>query len=370
MRRTLGSSVLGVLIALSAMGPRAAVAQDDETRERARENFEAGVARFEAGDFQGALERFQEAYRIAPHPSVRVNMANCYERLDRPLEALHHFEGFLAEAESPTPQQRREVQAAIQRLRAQLGDLRLTIAPDGAQVTIDGEQVLRAPILQAVTLARGVHVIEVQMDGFEPERQEIRIAGGDTQRVSVRLSRADPAAVAVVDPVADPEGDPVTDPVGDEGTDDGVDAAAGGPTGPDDGSTYDSGGWRFRLTAPVVIAGVATILFAATAITCGILALDFNQQFEDQVARFNSATTVAEQNAARNEGLSAADAANTTSILTDVFLIGTIAAGAATIFFLIVEGMGADEDEAMSARVLPAFAFGREGGSAGLVGTF
>ena len=139
-----------------------ALAQDDDAREieQARAEFNRGVERYQAQDWRGALEAFQEAYRLRPHPSVRVNMANCYEQLDRPMEAIFHFERFIAESGNDiTPEQRRDVQAALGRLRRTVGELSLRISPDGAQVRIDGAETRRAPITEVVRLAAGPHTV-------------------------------------------------------------------------------------------------------------------------------------------------------------------------------------------------------------------
>ena len=61
-------------------------AQDD--REQARIQFERGVGLYESHDYEGALASFQEAYRLAPHPTVRVNMANCLPSMSSSSFAL------------------------------------------------------------------------------------------------------------------------------------------------------------------------------------------------------------------------------------------------------------------------------------------
>ena len=95
-------------------------AQDGD-RATARASFQNGVERFEAGDFEAALESFQSAYRLAPHYSVRVNMANCYERLARPIEALFNYERFISEAgENASEEQLQEVDSKVG-LRSCLG---------------------------------------------------------------------------------------------------------------------------------------------------------------------------------------------------------------------------------------------------------
>ena len=57
-------------------------------REVARRHFERGVALYEAENFDGALEEFRAAYEAQPHPSVLVNIANCYARTNRPVRAI------------------------------------------------------------------------------------------------------------------------------------------------------------------------------------------------------------------------------------------------------------------------------------------
>jgi tetratricopeptide (TPR) repeat protein len=84
-------AALGALVISSlAVSPSRGAAQDDTAR--ARTEFQRGVELFQGSDYQRALDAFQEAYRLAPHASVRLNIANCYEQLGRPVEALFHFE--------------------------------------------------------------------------------------------------------------------------------------------------------------------------------------------------------------------------------------------------------------------------------------
>lgn len=373
IRRLLGLSAFAFALTLAA----GAVAQSDEDRARAREQFGLGVERYEGGNYQGALEAFQEAYRLAPHPTVRVNMANCYEHLDRPLEAMHHFERFLAEADGASRQQRREVQAAIRRLEGQLGQLRLAIAPDGARVVIDNAETRVAPILEPVRLVAGTHHLTVRLDGYRTEHREIEVAGGSDERISIRLERGEdePAAVAEA-PAGAGDAEGATAETGDPAaaTDAELEATAevDDPV-LDEAPASDGGGFELRLTTPVIVAGSVTAAFTVGAIVTGVLALTANSSFEDAVTRSNDPSlSQAERNMARQEGLDAAGLANTASVLTDVFIIGAVAGAAATAFFVIIEGLdGGQEDtlaEGIELRVAPSV--GRTGGGATLLGRF
>ncbi len=154
-------------------------AQDQDTRERAHTAFSAGVQAYQAGHFEDALRHFQDAYRIAPSPVVRVNVANCYQQLGKPVEALFYFERFLAETgEHGSAQQRAQVRQAVAHLEQQVGEVTLRVAPDGATVTIDHSESRRAPIMDTIRLAAGHHTIDVSMDGYRSVHQNLDVRGG------------------------------------------------------------------------------------------------------------------------------------------------------------------------------------------------
>ena len=381
-------AMVAAVLALGVFTTNAADAQED--RETARIQFERGVGLYETHDYQGALASFQEAYRLAPHPSVRVNMANCYEHLNRPIEALHHFERFLAESDNTPRAQRREVQAAIARMRALVGEVRLAVAPDGATIVIDDAETRRAPVLEPILLMAGDHTIAVRMDGFTTVTERVTIQGGDTQRVSIRLQRPGSGAVASADPATSGTA-ATTDPGPTEATSDTAEVESGDDPEAETGDTAvaeataeepayeDSDGgssFQLRITTPVIIFGAATAGLGLGAIVTGALALSFDGQFEDAVARQAAATNTADRRQARADGVSAADTANALSVVTDVLLIGTIAAAGATAFFVIIEGMRDDDeaDDAMAevdgVRLMALLSVSSNGGGVSMLGQF
>jgi hypothetical protein len=316
-------------------------AKAQDAREQARENFNAGVSAFEAGNFEQALEAFQEAYRLAPHPSVRVNMANCYERLNRPLEALFHYESFLSEATDAPPAQRREVQAAIEELDDRIGEVTLRIAPDGALVRLDESEVRRAPIMNTIRMTAGSHLVEVRAEGYQSERREFIVEGGQPAEIAIRLERGadpDPAPLPEVTESEVVEGEPLPAEA----------VAAPPPSQPAEEiapvEPVDDGGGGFEITTPTIIAGAATGALLVGTIITGAMALGANGDFDDAVSRSNdSALSPAERRQARADGEDAASRANTLSAVTDVLLVSTIVAAGATValFFLTQP----DEDE-------------------------
>lgn len=314
-----------VLVLPSLARPSIVSAQTEAERAQARAAFQRGVEAYAAERFQEALASFQEAYRIAPHPSVRVNMANCYERLERPLEALDHFERFLAEAENASPEQQREVRAAVRRLRQQVGEVFVRVQPDGATVRV-GNVMSTAPVLEPIELARGAHRVEVSLAGHRTETRDVEVRGGDRVELTVTLVPAAPEVVTPPPEVLDAD-------VSNEGTDGTADDTADDT---EDAFEDDAGGGRrLHFDAPTIAAGAATVVLLGTTIGLGVAALGAKSDFDDAVERSMSAPTAAERNEARADGRDADRRASRLSIATDVLAVTTVLAAGATVFFLL-----------------------------------
>jgi hypothetical protein len=352
-----------IAILVSGMLWSTAPAAAQDARAEARENFNAGVASFESEDYSSALSSFQEAYRLAPHPSVRVNMANCYERLDRPLEALFHYESFLSEARDAPAAQRREVQRAIDGLQNRVGQVTLRVAPDGALVRIDQAEVRRAPIMESIRMVAGSHLVEVRADGYRSIQREFIVEGGQPAEIAIRLERG-----------ADP--DPTPMPVVTEPDQAGVATTPTnqGRTPPSDvgpeptPEPIDEGGGGFVLTTPTIIAGAATGALLVGTIITGVLALGANGDFEDAVTRSNDPSlSGADRMTARQDGLDAQGRANTLSMISDVLLVTTIVGAGATAALFFLTQPDDDEVAASGPRIDGATALATPDGAAVMI---
>lgn len=156
----------------------------------------AGVASFNHGDFSAALESFSAAYRLAPHPSVRVNIANCYMQLHRPVDALTYFEAFLAESPTAPAAQRDDVRRQIEELRGQIAEVHVGLSPDGVRdaiVSVDGSA---TAIQNVVRMMPGRHVVEASAEGFVAERTEVQATAGMRRELVIRLRTPAEAAAA------------------------------------------------------------------------------------------------------------------------------------------------------------------------------
>ena len=156
MKSTREILVTSALVLAALCQASSAPAQVNE----ARVAFQSGVQSYAERRYAEALESFRTAYRIRPHPSVLVNIANCFVALNRPQDAISTFERFLNDPTvAPPPQQRTEIQTAIAEARRHLATINVLVFPPGAEVYLDGDLVATAPLRRPLQTGPGPHVI-------------------------------------------------------------------------------------------------------------------------------------------------------------------------------------------------------------------
>ncbi len=329
------------------------LAQDDATKAQAREQFNQGIAQYEASQYDAALESFQEAYRLSPHPMVRVNMANCYDRLGKPVEALFHFERFMSETEGDRSRaaQRSEVQSAIRRLKGSLGELQVRVIPDGSMVRVDETDERRSPILEPIILAAGDHVVVVTRPGFARTERRVQVRGGATETLNITLEREAVAAA----PLPAPTPRPVIAPLPEE-----EDVAEPAPSeempvapAPEEAAEAQAASWDASTeeaapgdgarsssiwTPPVIIASVVSGTFLIGSALMGLRAMKADADFEGfKEQSRNPALSDRDQEAARRSAVTAAESANDRALAADLLFAGALISGAAALFFVLTQ---------------------------------
>jgi tetratricopeptide (TPR) repeat protein len=193
--------LLTILPALSA--PETAAAQSADARTRARALYTEGQRLFDAGDFAGALAKFEEAYGIVNNPVVLLGVASAQERLGRLPEARATLERYLRER--PTAPDRADIEARIAAMPAAgtptppvatTGTVALSSDPRGATVVVDGES-SGAVTPTELTLAPGDHEIALALSGYELSTQTVSVTAGERSDLSIPLTatpEAEPVA--------------------------------------------------------------------------------------------------------------------------------------------------------------------------------
>jgi tetratricopeptide (TPR) repeat protein len=322
-----------LMLAVAAVSVHAQ--SDDDGRARAKAAFEHGVADYAAGRYEQALINFQEAYRIRPHPLVNVNLANCYDKLGKPLQAIALFEHFL-ESDTGTPEQRLEVKTALERLSQQAGKILLRVAPDGATVVFDQGEPLTSPVFEPVPLEAGRHTLTVQLSGYKTVQRDLIVKGGTTLELTIGLEAEGPPVLAIVPHVPEPA--PTPGPAE-------LPAPRTSPETPEAPSAAPEG--RSGLPTGVWVLGGITLVLAGAATVSGVLALGANKDFKQyKTARFDPAATAVQRVQAYNDASDAANRARKLALATDVLLAGTAVAATVTIYLIATRDRSKPEPQA------------------------
>jgi len=171
--------VLALLAAAST-----ARAQDRDT---ARIHFQAAQAAEARGDWQTAIDEYERAYKLAPHPTVLFNLAADYEKLSRFHKAAEMLQQYLQD--TPDAADRATVEARIERYRNRPSHVTVSFPP-GATLYVDGQP--HGEIPQELDLPAGRHVFHVERDADTSRDQEIVLEFGDPAEPAFELEKAAP----------------------------------------------------------------------------------------------------------------------------------------------------------------------------------
>lgn len=336
-------------------------AQDAAATAQARARFAEGVRLYARGDWARALDAFRLAYAARPHPSVLVNIANCYVQLGRPTQAIAHFTRYLTETgDGVAPEQRVEIEQALAEARASAATLSITASPEGAMVFVDGDQVGRAPLTEPVALDPGPHVVELRSeDGASTtvrvtvsrgEQASLRISGTQAP-VAAPVPEALPATTAAATPTRGPlVAPPAWRPPGAETTraaprTSTAERAAATPADPSSSPEPEAPGAEpsFLERVPVAswIVGGAGVALLAVGTGFGVAALSSQSDFDDVAARIAAEdyASAEELQTLQARGRSASDAQSRDAVLSDVALgLGLVGIATAVTLFVIDAG--------------------------------
>lgn len=206
--------VHAALIAGITLGSGVATAAEvsASARAEAKRHYEEAKQLVKAEAFEEAATAFQRAYELAPHFEVLYNLGQCHVALGQPIQAAETLTRYLAEGgERIAVVRRAEVEKEIERQRANIGELVLSVEPASATVEIDGVAVQAPKLGSPFPVTVGRHVISVTAPGYQPKVLTVAWTKAERQAVTMELQRSpDPAPLAfaklaVACPLADVE---------------------------------------------------------------------------------------------------------------------------------------------------------------------
>lgn len=217
---------MALSIALSiAVAPRVASSQDAASVELARSLFNAGAQAYSVGKYAAAIKAFEQAYRLAPRPTIAFSMAQAHRRqyvltkqpenlrgavkyyreytskveqggrVDDAASALAELEPLVAklDAASPTgPAPESQPAPPSKSLAAQL---MVSPAVTEAMVSLDGAPPSPVPFIKDVD--PGKHKLKVTADGYFDYERELDVKPGAVVPVLDVPLREKPARLTI-----------------------------------------------------------------------------------------------------------------------------------------------------------------------------
>lgn len=210
--RPLAAAILALVLALGP-APRARAQLRSESLSQARIHFDAGETFYRLGEFRKALSEYQAALKLTRRPSIIFNIAQCYRQLGNHRKALFYYRLYLSDWARLRPgkavKYRKEVDGHIARLyrlvqqeqqpspapaqpssgdkQPPQGKLRLSGAPRGAELFVDGVLKARAPVSGDLELTPGVRRVEVIYAGAIPLEQQVALRAGEVNTLHVEV---------------------------------------------------------------------------------------------------------------------------------------------------------------------------------------
>ncbi|HET6584083.1 MAG TPA: tetratricopeptide repeat protein [Nannocystaceae bacterium] len=138
--------------------------RDEPNLERAMEAFQRGSQNYNEAQYQQALRDFLEAASLYASPDFQYNIGLCYEKLDKPEEAIAAFETYLKT--KPEAADRANVEDRIERLRGMAEQRRAGGGSKPPEDTRKAKSTAARPMLITGDVLTGVGIVVALAGGI------------------------------------------------------------------------------------------------------------------------------------------------------------------------------------------------------------
>jgi hypothetical protein len=159
----------------------------DALKGDAKDEYDRAAMIFRAGDFAGALRRYQHAFELQSDPRLLWNMAVCEKQLRHYAKVLPLVAAFLEKAAPLVGVDEKKTAVEFQQaVRALVGEITFTCADPETAVLVDEERIEFA-CTQPIALDAGDHRLRATRSGFKELISTINVPNGGARTITIVL---------------------------------------------------------------------------------------------------------------------------------------------------------------------------------------
>jgi hypothetical protein len=182
-------------LSLAAVLSLAAPAMADNTtqgpariRDHADELFSEGAKAYVAGRYGEAEQKLEQAWALKRTHDIAGNLGVVKNKLGKPAEAAQYLAWSLLHFPPTESQRARQGYAdELAKARAEVGALRIRVNVAGAEVTVNGKAMGKAPLETEAFVDPGQATVSAQLEGYVAVQQSVTVAKGEAREVTLTL---------------------------------------------------------------------------------------------------------------------------------------------------------------------------------------
>jgi hypothetical protein len=178
-------------------------ANPEDTNAKAKKLMGEGNALYAKRNFEGAHQKFLEAWAIKQHIAIASNLVETEVKLGHYGEAAARLRSLLSDMPMDNKEDRAAFMMQLAECRHHLVSLHITVNADGATVKVDDKDVGRSPLDSEVLVDPGQSRVTAELRGYQSAAELSEVgAAGESKNINLTLVKetvpdAAPAASAV-----------------------------------------------------------------------------------------------------------------------------------------------------------------------------